>query len=364
MRVSEIINYLESIIPKETQENYDNCGLLVGNPDTELKGILCTLDCTEDIILEAETKKCNLVISHHPILFKGIKKITGSNYVERTILKAIKSDIAIYAIHTNLDNFFGGVNDTLARRLNLKNFEILLPKKDLLSKLALNVPNEFKEKVLNALFSAGAGNIGKYSECGFFMEGEGCFLPGDESNPFKGKQGLREHVNEAKVEVIFPNYSLNNILSAMQLAHPYEEIAYDIIPLTNQHKYIGSGLLGTLPEPIAIKDFLQFIKNTLNVPVIKHTKLIHKLVQRVAICGGSGSFLIPAAIGKGADIFISSDFKYHEFFDADNKIVIADVGHYESEQFTPELLVDILKKKITNFALHLSEVNTNPITYF
>ena len=364
MKVAEIIETLEKISPTVYQESYDNCGLIIGKSDWECTGILCTLDATEEVILEAKAKGCNLVVTHHPIIFSGLKKINGKNYVEKAVITSIKNDIAVYAIHTNLDNVITGVNGKIADALGLINRRILLPKSDLLMKLFTFVPVEYGEKVKSAIFEAGAGNIGNYSECSFSTEGTGTFLAAEKTNAFVGEKGQRHHEKELKIEVIFPVSLQNKIIEALLAAHPYEEVAYDLIALENKFEVIGSGLIAELTEVMEEKAFLAKIKAVFGLQAIKHTNLLGKKITKVAICGGSGSFLISNALGAKADIYITSDVKYHEFFDAEGKMVIADIGHWESEQFTTDLLIGVLKANFPTFAVLKSEVRTNPVQYF
>ena len=363
MKISKIIQYLEQVAPPQLQESYDNSKLITGNKSWECSGVLLTLDSTEKIIDEAIKTGCNLVIAHHPIVFSGLKSITGRNYIERTIIKAIKNDIAIYACHTNLDHISGGVNKKIADKIGLKNLKILAPKKQLLQKLFTYVPKQNAETLKNALFEAGAGQIGNYSECSFSTEGIGTFKGNESSNPTIGEKGTRHHENEIKLEVIFPSYLQSKIVSALKEAHPYEEVAYEILTLENVHQEIGAGMIGELENPMETREFLQYLKLNMQVSCIRHTDLIHSTIKKVAICGGAGSFLLENAKRSGADIFITGDYKYHQFFDADGQIIIADIGHYESEQFTPELIYDILSQKFDNFAIRLSKQNTNPINY-
>ena len=351
MIIQDITSLLEKIAPASLQENYDNAGLITGNTNWECTGIITTLDATEEVVNEAIEKNCNLIIAHHPIIFSGLKKITGKNYVEKTIITAIKNDIAIYAIHTNLDNVLHGVNAKIADKLGLINRQILQPKKDTLKKLFTFVPVDFAEKVRSAIFAAGGGQISNYSECSFNTEGLGTFKAGAGTNPFVGKIGDRHTEKEIKVEVIFPSWLEKTIYNAMITAHPYEEVAYDIVAIDNTSDLIGSGLIGELPKSLDEMKFLQNIKENFNLTVIRHTSLTGKPVKTVALCGGAGSFLIGAAILAGADFYISADIKYHEFFDANGKLVIADIGHYESEQFTTDLLFDILREKFPTFAV-------------
>lgn len=364
MKIQNIIELLDTLAPRPYQESYDNAGLITGNPSWTCTGVICTLDATEDVILEAKQKGCNLIVAHHPIIFNGLKKITGKNYVERAIIAAIKNDIAIYAIHTNLDNLLSGVNGKMADKLDLKNRKVLLHRQNSLMKLIVFVPVPDAEKVREAIFTAGGGNIGNYSECSFNIRGTCTFKPGEGTNPHTGEVGKRETTDEEKIEVIFPVYLKEKLVSAMTEAHPYEEIAYDLIALSNLFQEVGSGLIGELPEEMDETAFLQVIKRQFNLQVIRHTPLLKKKVKKVALCGGAGSFLIKNALSAGADFYITSDIKYHEFFDAENRIVIADIGHWESEQFTIELLHDVLHLKFSNFAILKSEVKTNPVNYF
>jgi dinuclear metal center YbgI/SA1388 family protein len=364
MKIQDIITYLETIAPLNLQESYDNAGLITGDAQWECTGIITALDATEDVVKEAIAKKCNLIVAHHPIVFNGLKKITGKNYVEQTIITAIKNDIAIYAIHTNLDNVLHGVNGRISDKLGLINRKILQPKKDILKKLLTFVPTEKLEEVRNAIFSAGGGQVGNYSECSFTIAGEGTFKGDENTAPYVGKPGERHTEKEIRVEIIFPGYIENAILKAMVAAHPYEEVAYDVISLDNVHPNIGSGLVGELKNPVSEGDFLGLLKKAFGLSVIRHTPLTGKKVQKVALCGGSGSFLTGAAIAAGADFYVTGDVKYHEFFDANGKVVIADIGHYESEQFTIDLLFDILSEKYLNFAILKTGVITNPVQYF
>jgi dinuclear metal center YbgI/SA1388 family protein len=364
MKISGIIKHLETIAHPSLQEDYDNAGLITGSADWECSGAIISLDATEDVIKEAIEKKFNLVIAHHPIIFRGLKKINGKNYVERTIITAIKNDIAIYAIHTNLDNVQQGVNAMIAAKLGLINCSVLLPKNGLLKKLQVFVPLQQALQVRNALFETGAGHISNYSECSFNTAGTGTFKAGDGANPFVGEIGKQQQEEEIKIETIFPAWLEGKLIAAMKAAHPYQEVAYDILPLTNAHNHIGSGIAGELPAAMKEVDFLKHIKEVFMVPVVRHTPLTGKLVKKIAVCGGAGSFLIPNAISAGAEFYISSDVKYHEFFDADGRLVIADIGHYESEQFTIPLLAGFLQEKFPTFAALKTGVKTNPVHYF
>ncbi len=364
MIVYDLAKSLEKWAPLSYQENYDNSGLIVGDGTMDVSGILVSLDCTEAVIEEAVIKRCNVVVSHHPIIFGGLKKLTGKNYVERTVIKAIQNNIALYSIHTNLDNIKTGVNHRIADRLELTNRKILVPKSGHLCKLVVFCPHDYAIAVRSSLFDAGAGAIGNYDECSFNISGEGTFRGLEDSNAFVGEKGKLHTEPETRIEVIYPKTKQARILAAMFSTHPYEEVAHDIYTLDNIDNEVGSGMLGTLQSPVAEKDFLAFLKDRINTKCVRHTPFRNKKVQKVAVCGGSGSFLLSAAKNVGADVFVTGDFKYHEFFDAEGEILIADVGHYESEQFTIPLLIDYLREKFPTFAVHFTEVNTNPINYF
>jgi dinuclear metal center YbgI/SA1388 family protein len=365
MQVSAITGFLESLAPLAYQESYDNAGLLTGSGSWDCTGVLTTLDATEEVVKEAIQRKCNLIVAHHPIIFRGLKGLTGRNYIERTVIAAIKRDIAIYAIHTNLDNVVaGGVNGRIAALLGIVRGRPLVPREGVLQKLYCFVPVDHLEAVRAAVFQAGAGNIGAYSECSYTADGTGTFLPGEEANPYVGERGSRHEEQEARLEVILPVHLSGKIIRAMIAAHPYEEVAYDLIPLANTHPDVGSGLIGQLLEPMEEVAFLERIRETFRVPVIRHTRLTGRPIERVAVCGGAGSFMISKALGAGAQFYITSDVKYHEFFDAGEGMVLADIGHFESEQFTVDLLFKVLREKFRNFAVLKSETITNPVNYF
>ncbi len=361
--IQHIIQVLEAWAHPSLQEAYDNAGLLTGSGETVCSGVLITLDCTEAIIDEAVEKGCNLVVAHHPPIFKGLKRLTGRTYVERTIIKAIRMGVAIYAIHTNLDNVNTGVNKKIAERLELQDLRILDPKREVLQSLTFFVPKDNTQQVLNALYQVGAGQVGDYSHCSFRSAGTGTFRPGEEANPAIGSPGQDEEVAENRVEVIFPAYLAAKVLKAMRQAHPYEEVAYFMHRLENTHQEYGAGMVGTLRVPMEALAFLQWVKAQMKTDCIRFTKMGKKQVQTIAICGGAGSFLLPKAIAAGADVFITADFKYHEFFDAEDCIIIADIGHYESECFTKDLIHEKLSENFSNIALYQSAICTNPISY-
>jgi dinuclear metal center YbgI/SA1388 family protein len=363
MQLKDVIQFLEAKAPPSLQEDYDNSGLLTGDPEQPVTGVMVCLDSTEAVIEEAKAKGCNVVVAHHPIVFSGLRRLTGRNYIERTVIKAIRENVAIYAIHTNLDNVRHGVNQRICDQLGLVNTRILSPKSGQLSKLVIYCTRQCAEPVRQALFSAGAGTIGEYDECSFNSEGTGTFRPGDAANPAIGRRGVRESVSEMRVEVVVPKWRLNASIAAARAAHDYEEMAYDVIPLSNDLQDTGSGMIGELAEPMPLTDALNHIKTCMKAPVIRHTAALHKTVQRIAVCGGSGSFLLGDAVRAGADVFVTADFKYHQFFDADGRIVIADIGHFESEQYTIDLLYAWLSEKFRTFATHKTGVVTNPINY-
>lgn len=364
MLLRELTDYLESLAPLYYQEPYDNSGLLVGEPDRTIGSALISLDCTEAVVDEAIESGSDLIISHHPIIFKGLKRLTGSSYVERVVMKAVRHNIALYAIHTNLDNVTGGVNSRIAERLGLQETTILDPKGDMLRKLAVFVPQSHAGSVRAALFAAGAGQVGRYDQCSFNVEGYGTFRGGEGTQPYVGTPGEPHREEEIRVEVIYPVDRERTVIRELLAAHPYEEVAYDIYRLQNTYGQVGSGMVGQLPGPLSEEAFLALLKERLGAAVIRHTTLLGKPVSRVAVCGGAGGFLLRHAIRAGADVFVTADYKYHEFFDADGKIVITDVGHFESEQFTQELLLEVIRKKFPTFAVRLTGINTNPIKYY
>lgn len=364
MQLKSIVDFLESVAPLEYQESYDNSGLLVGEKSLDITGVLISLDCTEAIVSEAIREKCNLIIAHHPILFGGIKRFNNANYVQRTVQLAIKNDIAIYAIHTNLDNVYSnGVNGKIAERLRLTNTHILRPKSNTLLKLATYCPPQNQEAIMEALFAAGAGHIGDYSNCSFSSTGMGTYKPGEGSNPAIGSVGKQSHEKEVKIEVIVPFNLQSQVINKLLSVHPYEEVAYEWYPILNTNQSVGAGIVGDLPSPISDTAFLNLLKKEMNLAVIKYTP-VAKMIQRVSVCGGSGQFLIEDAKRSKSDAYVTSDIKYHEFFDAENQLMICDIGHYESEKYTIDLLYDILREKFSTFAILKTRIDTNPVKYF
>lgn len=363
MKIKDILKDLESWAPPAYQESYDNSGLLVGDKNEVLQGVLISLDVTMEVLEEALDKKCNLIIAHHPLIFRGLKRLTPGHWVNDCLLKAIKNDIAIYAIHTNLDNITGGVNWKISNKIGLENLEVLSPKSATLQKLVTFIPKKDAQAVLDAVHEAGAGQIGNYDTSSFQQDGLGRFRPNEMANPTIGKKGKVETVEETKIEVLAPAHLSNRIISALKKAHPYEEVAYFLQPIDNLNQDVGSGAVGELPSEVPFDSFIEALKASMNLEVVKSTKPSKPTVKRVAVCGGSGSFLLSAAKRAGADIFITADFKYHEFFEAEDQITILDIGHYESEVFTKDLIANRLRENFANIALHLSQVVTNPIKY-
>ena len=360
--VKQIVKFLNNHFPFAYQEDYDNSGLLIGDPETEVKGLLITLDVTESVIEEAITLKCNVILSHHPIIFGGIKQLTGASFEERTIIKAIQNNIVIIASHTNTDNALLGTNYYLAQQLELQNIKPLKQNKEILKKLVTFVPLTYEQKIKKALFSAGAGVIGNYDKTSFSTQGTGSFRGNASTHGFSGISGKLHLEKEIRLETIFPKHLSSQIISTLLSVHPYEEVAYDIYNVDGYQENYGQGVIGNLHQEIESKEFLKKIKSIIGGN-IRYTALHTSTIKRVAICGGTGFFLLPAAIHQKADIFITADVKYHQFFDADGKIIIADVGHYESERFTKDIFFELIQKSFSTFAPHLSKINTNPINY-
>lgn len=364
MQIKDAIEQIETLAPQAYAEGFDNVGLLVGDKNTTLTGILITHDTLEEVVDEAIAKKCNLIVSFHPIIFSGIKKFNGQDYVNRVVIKAIKNDIAIYAIHTALDNVQDGVNSTICNQLNLINRRILIPKKEFIYKLTTYVPIKDAANVRKALFKAGAGRIGNYDECSFNVTGEGTFKGNDYSNPIVGKKGELHVEKEIQLHLTFEKHLESNVLNALFQNHPYEEVAYEVSKLANPYQKIGLGMVGELETPMNEDAFLKYLKTKMNTECIRHSKLQGKPITKVAVLGGSGASVISNAKSSGADVYITSDLKYHDFYQAENSILLCDIGHYESEQYTKSLLYEFLSKKIPNFAVVLSGINTNPVNYF
>lgn len=363
MKIAQVVAAIEEFAPLQLQESYDNAGLIIGNSNDEVEAALITLDVTDAVVQEAIDRNCNLIIAHHPLIFKGIKRISNDTLVGRLVTKCIQNNIAVYAAHTNLDNVKDGVNRIIADRIGLRNTRILAPMSQQLRKLVTFCTVANADEVRAALFAAGAGDIGNYDSCSFSATGRGSFRAGEGTNPYVGKIDELHFEAEERIETIFPMVRQSKIIEALLKSHPYEEVAYDIYTLENTFGGTGAGLVGDLETPEETISFLKRLKKIFGADGIRYTPIVEEKVSRIAVCGGSGSFLIHQAIKAGAQVFVTGDVKYHDFFEADGRLLIADIGHYESEQFTKELLMNIIKKKNSNFAVQISGANTNPVNY-
>ncbi|WP_400190758.1 Nif3-like dinuclear metal center hexameric protein [Hymenobacter sp. B81] len=361
--VHALARALEEWAPLPYQESYDNAGLQCGDPTMLVQGVLIALDCTPAVIDEAVRRGCNVVVVHHPVIFQPLKRLTGATEVERTIMRALRYEVAVYAAHTNLDNVRHGVSRHLAEKLGLSQLRVLDPKPGLLGKLITYVPPAHAEAVLQALYAAGAGQVGDYHDCSFRLAGTGTFTPGPGTSPAIGRPNQPETVAEQRVEVLLPLHRQAAALRALRQAHPYEEVAYELIKLENQHQEVGSGMIGELAEALPVAEFLARLRQRLGVPVVKHTAFAGP-IRKVAVCGGAGSFLTRKAVAAGADAYVTGDIKYHEFFAPEGRLLLCDVGHYESEQYTGELFQALLTEKFSRtFAVLLAETPTNPVRY-
>ncbi|MFZ2338274.1 MAG: Nif3-like dinuclear metal center hexameric protein [Bacteroidales bacterium] len=363
MKAGELCSYLDAVVPLSLQESYDNSGLQVGRPDKEIDAALLTLDVTEEVLGEAVSKGCGIIISHHPVIFNGLKKLAWRTPAERIIARAVKDDIAIYSSHTNLDMLSSGVSWKMAERLGLSGLKVLQPLKGRLLKLVTFVPGDHLDRVRDAVFNAGAGFIGNYDRCGFVVSGTGSFRAGEGTNPFAGEKGQMHYENESRFETVLFSHYRDKVVKALLEAHPYEEVAYDLYTLDNDNIDLGLGCYGYLQDALGERDFLDLVAGRLEAGGLRHSNLNGKMIRKVAVCGGSGSSLLRGAIACRADAFVTGDIKYHTWFDADNSILLADCGHFESEKFSTEVIHDLIIKKFPTFALRFSETNTNPINY-
>jgi len=363
MKLKDLCSYLDSAVPLSFQEDYDNSGLQVGNPEKEVSSAMLTLDVTEEVIDEAVSQKCDIIISHHPLIFNGIKRITGRTFTERILYKAVKHDIVIYSSHTNLDIFSNGVSRKMAEKLDLKDIKVLSPLEKRLLKLVTYIPESHLEKVREALFEAGAGVIGNYDRCGFTTSGTGTFRGNENSKPFIGEKGKIHFEKEMRFETVLLSHLKEKVIRVLLEVHPYEEVAYDIYLLENENVGVGLGCIGEFNNAMVEENFLKLVSSVFNANGVRYSKPTGKPVRRVALCGGSGSSLLRVALASGAEAFITSDIKYHNFFDAENRILLVDTGHFESEKFSTEILYDLIIKKFPKFAVRFSETNTNPINY-
>jgi dinuclear metal center YbgI/SA1388 family protein len=363
MKVRDISSYLDKTVPVSFQESYDNCGLQVGDPENDINAAIISLDVTEDVMDEAIAIGCGLIITHHPLIFFPLKKLTGNTHIERILLKAVKNEIAIYSSHTNLDILNAGVSRKMADKLNLQNIKVLSPLKNRLYKLVIYIPESHFEKVREAIFEAGAGVIGNYDKCSFSQAGTGSFRGGENTTPYAGEKGKFHLEKEIRFETIMPSHLKDQVIMALLASHPYEEVAYDIYSLENEYNAAGLGCVGELPEPLGEKDFLFFLSDIFKAEGVRYSKLSGKKIKKVALCGGAGISLLGDSIKAGADVFVTSDIKYHDFFNAGNRILLVDTGHHESEKYSTEILYDLIIKKFPTFAIRFSETNTNPINY-
>ena len=361
--VKDICSCIEEFAPLSFQESWDNCGLLVGNPEQTVDKVLLTVDVTEAVVAEAVDVQARMIVSHHPLMVSGIRQLTGSTDAQRAIALAIRNEIAIYAAHTNLDSAPGGVSYRMAAKLGLSDLQALSPQEAGLQKLVTFIPVSCFDKVRQAIFDAGAGHTGNYDSCGYSVEGKGTFRALQGAHPFVGQHGTLHTEPEIRFEMVFPSRLNRQVVDALVESHPYEEPAYGIYALQNTDTRVGLGLVGILPNPVSELHFLSRLKEIFSAPVIRHTKLKGKEIQKVALCGGSGSSLLPNAIRSKADVYVAADFKYHQFADAEQDILVADIGHFESEQFAKEIFHEVIIKKFPNFAVHFSKVITNPINY-
>ena len=363
MRLKEISSYLDTTVPLSFQEDYDNSGIQLGDPEMEINSALISLDITESVLDEAIESGYNLIISHHPLIFSGLKRITGRSFTEKIIIRAIQKNIAIYSAHTNLDIFNGGVSRKMAEKMNLQNIKVLSPLKGRLNKLVTYIPESHLDKVREAVFNAGAGVIGNYDSCGFVSQGEGSFRGNETTNPFVGDRGKLHYEKEMRLETVFVSHFKDKIIRALMASHPYEEVAYDIYLLENNNVDFGLGCTGELAEAIDETVFLSMVSDIFNARGLRNSKLAGRKIKKIALCGGSGASLLREAISSGADAYVTGDIKYHNFFDAEGRILLVDAGHYESEKFATEIIYDLIIKKFPKFAVRFSKTDTNPINY-
>lgn len=366
--LNDIIAPIEAAAPRAWQENWDNAGWQVcpADPKTaECTGALLTLDITEAVVGEAAREGFNLIVSHHPLLFKGLKRITGSTPQERNVTEAIRHGIAIYSAHTNMDSAPGGVNFRLAEMLGLTNIEVLIPREGDLVKLVFYTPAAEADRVRQAVLEAGAGHIGNYDSCSYNNEGFGTFRAvSDACRPYVGSIGEMHREPEVRTETVVPRYLLSRVIDTLIKAHPYEEPAYDIIPLELPNRGAGLGCVGDLSEALPTAAFLQRIATTLNLPYLRHSEIATGTVRRVAVCGGSGAEFIPSAIAAGAQLYLTADLKYHDFQRGGETITLVDGGHFETEHQLMDVFYELISKKIPNFAVRRAATPSNAVSYF
>jgi len=367
MTCGEIFKYIRSWAPEEIAWNKDNVGLQVGSAKRKVKNILLALDLNMKVIIEAVKKDCNIIITHHPLLFNPLRKIdTDQDNTSLLVEKLIKHDITLFSAHTNLDFTKDGVSFELAKTLKLTNLRFLSNIKSAQYKLIVFVPEGHIEKVASAIFENGGGIIGEYSNCSFRTKGQGSFKGSKKTSPSIGKKLNYEKTDEIKLEVLIDSWKLNEILSAIRSVHPYEEIAYDVYPLNNENVNYGIGAIGELHTAMNQREFFNHVSKSLKINNFRYTTGKTNKIKTVAVCGGSGSEVIPAAIKKGADALITADIKYHTFFDNERKILLIDAGHYETEIFSlnevNKRLADLIKKKKNKVFKYNG--STNPVIFY
>lgn len=363
MKLIDLCSYLDSVVPLSLQESYDNSGLQIGTPERDISSALISLDITPEVLDEAISSKCDIVITHHPLIFSGIKKISGGSLLDRIMMRAIKNDIAVYSSHTNLDVISNGVSRKMAEKLALSNVEVLSPLRNRLLKLVTFIPHSHLDKVREAVFNAGAGVVGNYDCCGFSIHGTGSFRGSENTNPFVGEKGKIHHEEEIRFETVLYSHLKEKVIRALLEAHPYEEVAYDIYTIENDNIEIGLGCKGNFEEAMEEDLFLKLVSDVFEAKGVRYSKPTGKKITKVALCGGAGSSLISEAIISGADAFVTGDIKYHSFFEIDDRILLVDIGHFESEKFSSEILLNLIIKKFPTFAVRISKTNTNPINY-
>ena len=368
MTGNEIIKYLEDWAPKGIAWEKDNVGLQVGDPKIKIRNIILSLDLNEEVVDSAIKENCNLIITHHPLLFYPLKDLDFSKSKKAIMIeKMIKNDITLYSAHTNLDFTKHGVSYQLAKRLSLRNIKFLKNLSNNQVKLSVFVPLAHLDKVSDAIYQAGGGIIGEYSNCSFRTSGKGTFSGSVQSNPSIGKKGVVETVEEVKLEVLVDQWKLSHVISSIKIAHPYEEIAYDVYPLLKENVNYGIGAIGELNKQMIPGEFLKLVSSKLNVPAFRYTKNGRKKIKTVAVCGGSCSELIDEAMKQKADAFITADLKYHSFQDAEGNILLIDAGHYETE--VPVL--DEIKHRLEKLLIKNKKIrvlkfrgSTNPVVFY
>lgn len=367
MTIKEFQKSFESILPPAIAWKNDNVGLQVGNGNDKITGVVVALDATMEIALEAKKNKANLVVTHHPLLFYPLKNVTSDSRIGELVLWFAQHNINLYAAHTNLDSVKWGVNFALATALGLKNVTILSPMKESLTKIVVFVPHDYVEKVAEAMHAAGAGTFTKYDQCSFRTEGTGTFRGMNDAKPFLGKVGMLEKAKEIRLEMLCEHWKINSVLSAMVKAHPYEEVAYDIYPLINENTEYGLGAIGNLPKKMNEKEFLGLVQKTLGTPMLRFSPS-SRTVQRIAVCGGSGSEFIANALHQHADAMITADLRYHTFQAYEHQLLLIDAGHYETERFVlpvlAEKIKEILKQQTTSIKVFITKHSTNPVKYY